>query len=381
MLWQSDASKPVNRFESPCPLTLTNLQKIKMKKLFTFGCVAFAVASLATTAQAQSSVTLYGLIDIGLEHLTTVGATNSSLTRVNSGNMSGSRWGMRLNEALDGGLNVVGNLESGFDTDTGTSGQGGRLFGRVATVGLAGQFGTLVIGRDAILLNQFVFAYDPMSYALYSLASLDTKYFGRTDNTIKYVSPNISGFTLAGLYTFGGEVAGNAKVGREYSVAANYSSGPFGAVIVHDRTNAAAVTAANAGDNEQRTVVAGSYKMGNAKAFLGLQDLKADVSGTAGVRSKYFWGGLTYDMSSALKLTAAFYHNDIKNTKADPTVLVLGSDYFLSKRTDVYLNVALAKNRRDGTAASAAGVTAGAGQAPAAGTNQTGVVVGIRHRF
>ena len=141
------------------------------------------------------------------------------------------------------------------------------------------------------------------------------------------------------------------------------------------------MTAANAGDNEQRTVVAGSYKMGNAKAFLGLQDLKADVSGTAGVRSKYFWGGLTYDMSSALKLTAAVYHNDIKNTKADPTVLVLGSDYFLSKRTDVYLNVALAKNRRDGTAASAAGVTAGAGQAPAAGTNQTGVVVGIRHRF
>ena len=352
-----------------------------MKRFLPSALALISAASLAPAVQAQSSVTLYGLIDVGLEQLTKVGPADISVTRVTSGNMSGSRWGMRVKEDLGGGLSVVGNLESGFDADTGASGQGGRLFGRVATVGLQGSLGTLVIGRDAILLNQFVFPYDPMAYALYSLASVDTKFFGRTDNTIKYTSPNLSGFTLAGLYTTGAEVAGNAKVGREYSVAVNYSAGPIGALVVYDRTNATAVAAANGGDNEQRIVVAGSYKLQSTKLFLGMQDFKADVSGTAGVRSRQYWGGITYDMSSALKLTAALYHNDIKNTKADPTLLVLGADYFLSKRTDVYLNFAHAKNRRDGAVASALGVTAGAGQSPAPGSSQSGVVVGIRHRF
>jgi predicted porin len=353
-----------------------------MKKLYPTALATLAVATFAATpAHAQSAVTLYGLVDVGVEHLTKVGTGNSALTRVNGGNMAGSRWGMRVKEELGGGLSALVNLESGFDPDTGVSAQGGRLFGRVATVGLGGGFGTLVVGRDAILLNQFVFPYDPMAYALYSLATLDTKFFGRTDNTVKYVSPNWSGLTLGGLYTFGNEVAGNAKVGREYSLAANFSTGPFGAAVVYDRTNAATVAAANAGDKEQRVVVAGSYKLGEAKLFLGLRDLKADVAGTSGVRSKYFWGGMTYDINSALKLTAALYHHDIKNTKADPSAFVLNADYFLSKRTDVYLSLAHAKNKRDGAVASAVGVTAGAGQSPAAGTNQSGLVVGIRHRF
>lgn len=359
---------------------------------------AFAIAAasaaliIASSANAQSNVTIYGLVDVGVEYLNHANSNGDSLLREIGANMAGSRWGVRTSEDIGGGLSATANLEGGFRPDTGVIEQGGRLFGRVATVGLQGSFGALTVGRQAIVLNDVMFAFDPMAFALYSVATLDGKFFGRADNSIKYVAPAMGGLTASAYYSVGldtafvpsqGEVAGNAKVGRAWGVAARYAGGPFGIGLVYDRANSGVAAKADAGDMEQRVALAANYKLGEATLFGGYRRLKSDVAGTNGVRSDYYWSGLTYNATPALKLTGAVYHNDIKNTAADPSLFVLNADYSLSKRTDLYMSLGYAKNRTDGLAGSSVGVTAGgeAVSSGAPGVSQTGVVMGIRHRF
>lgn len=106
---------------------------------------ACCVAALALTAQgafaqSASNVVLYGIVDVGVERIggVAVGTARENLTRITGSNQIASRWGLRGSEDLGGGLRAVFQLESGFAPDTGTLMQNGRLFGREATVGLAG---------------------------------------------------------------------------------------------------------------------------------------------------------------------------------------------------------------------------------------------------
>lgn len=367
------------------------LEKIMKKNAFAIAAATFAL-TMAGSASAQSTVTMYGLIDVGVEYLNHANANGDSLIREIGANMAGSRWGVRGSEDLGGGLKATMTLEGGFRPDTGVIEQGGRLFGRLATVGLQGDFGALTVGRQAIVLNDVMFSFDPMAFALYSVATLDGKFFGRADNSIKYIAPTVGGLTGSAYYSFGldtafaptqGEVPGNGKVGRAWGVAARYAGGPFGVGLVVDRVNSGVAAKANAGDMDQRVALAANYKFGEATVFGGYRRLKSDVAGTNGVRSDYYWSGLTYNATPALKLTGAIYHNNIKNTEADPSLFVLNADYSLSKRTDLYASLGYAKNRKDGLAGTSVGVTAGgeAVSSGAPGVGQTGVVMGIRHRF
>ena len=110
-----------------------------------------AFAASATSAQAQSSVTLYGLIDAGISYVNhaAVGTTGSSKNfKYDDGVSQGSRWGLRGAEDLGGGLKAIFTLESGFNSGNGTLGQGGAMFGRQAYVGLSKDgIGSLKIGR------------------------------------------------------------------------------------------------------------------------------------------------------------------------------------------------------------------------------------------
>src|SRR5512141_1736497 len=112
--------------------------------------VALALmGAFSGAAFAQSNVTLYGILDVNIQRndpkegtcyatVSGVGTPVScgTTTGINGGHQSGNRWGVRGSEALGGGLNAIFTLESGFNIDTGTSGQGGRLFGRQAWAGL-----------------------------------------------------------------------------------------------------------------------------------------------------------------------------------------------------------------------------------------------------
>src|ERR1700738_4228053 len=103
-----------------------------MKKTLLVGALT---GVFATMAHAQSSVTLYGLIDAGISYSSNVGG--KSLWQETSGAMNASRWGLRGSEDLGGGLKAIFTLENGFNIDTGKFGQNGAEFGRQAFVGLS----------------------------------------------------------------------------------------------------------------------------------------------------------------------------------------------------------------------------------------------------
>ncbi len=142
------------------------------------------VGAFSGAAVAQSNVTMYGILDVNYmwqQGPTNVGTTaapsvqQESVNAINGGHQSGNRWGVRGTEALGGGLSAIFALEAGFNIDSGTSGQGGRLFGRQAYAGLSGGWGSVVAGR----------------LATFSSGTGDFDMIGRVD-------PFLTGFGLAG---------------------------------------------------------------------------------------------------------------------------------------------------------------------------------------
>lgn len=134
--------------------------------------LAAAVLSVISgAAAAQSNVTIYGLIDTGVEYLTNAGANKGSVLRLSSGAMNTSRIGFRGTEDLGGGLKAVFQLENGFKLDTGAFDDStGALFNRQSTVGLEGAFGRVVAGRSFTTTYDFILPFDPNGPATPTLA-------------------------------------------------------------------------------------------------------------------------------------------------------------------------------------------------------------------
>lgn len=165
---------------------------------------AALVAGFAGVAHAESSVTLYGLADVGYGYKSqTVKLEDGSKAKSRyigayNGVKNGNRWGLKGSEDLGNGTSAIFQLESGFTIGDGRSAQDGRLFGRQAYVGLTGEsWGTFTIGRQYNAADAFVSGIDPFSTGWEQVASFST--FGgslsaRYDNVIKYVSPNFEGF-------------------------------------------------------------------------------------------------------------------------------------------------------------------------------------------
>lgn len=379
---------------------------------------AAAVAALAAGgAYAQSSVTLYGVVDAGIEyanHQPNVSGSHD-VVRLTSGNMSGSRWGLRGVEDLGGGLKGVFVLESGFSVDTGTSGQGSRLFGRQAFVGLQSQYGTLSLGRHQTPFYDFGLAFDPMAISTnYSITSQDAGFSSRADNSVKYTG-TFGGLTASLLYSTGantvgsasafqgvsGEVPGSYKTGREYSASLIYNGGPFSIGAIFDETNLGNPTIPGvntASAKVQRASVAGTYAFGPAKVFAGYRYAHAlqgailpggvttfNGTTTNATVSNLYWLGAGYQLTPALSLTGAAYYQDFRNSGADPWSFVVSTDYAFSKRTDAYFNVSYTKNKDGSSLGVSSGQTGNQGGSgfgtTANGANQFGAVVGVRHKF
>lgn len=344
---------------------------------------ATAASAVSGAAVAQSNVTLYVIVDAGVEVISNAagdGGTGGTAVRMNSGNLSGSRWGLRGTEDLGGGLKGLFVLESGFDIDTGRSGQGSRLFGRNAYVGVQGNFGAVTLGRQQNALYDLFGAYDPMGVGpRYSLNSVDSLFNGRADNAIKYTG-KFGGLTATGFYSFGrdnnGEVPGEAKVARNFGGGLAYAAGGFSIGTAYDQYQGATVALQDRAS--KRWAVGTSYAFGGAKVFAGYRWMRDDGTASAtasATRSNLYWAGAAYNFTPAFKLTGAAYYHDTRNTSADPWMFVLSADYSLSKRTDAYVNVGYVRNK-DGANLGLNG--AGTAQA---GENQTGVTIGMRHRF
>jgi predicted porin len=342
---------------------------------------AFAIAG---SAHAQSNVQVYGLIDAGIESLNHANATQGSVVKVISGGKNTSRWGFRGTEELGGGLKAVFGLEGGILLDTGNA--DGPLFKRQAYVGLDGSFGRVVIGRSFTTTYDFVIGFDPLGYAPnYSWAtstnaSGPSKYGMTTafDNLIKYAGQT-------GEFKYGatiglGEQAGSAADSRKYSVGTSWTHAGLGLMAAYEQINGNTLPVTFNRDETRAFHVGADYKTGDWRLTAAMRSYKLESgkAATPDVRADTYWAGVSYLIKPAVTLTGAVYHVNVKDVAAgqdaDPTMYVLRSLYALSKRTDLYAAAAYAK-AKNGKLVSLSR------DDPGFASNQTGVTVGIQHRF
>ncbi|MDR3096859.1 MAG: porin, partial [Paraburkholderia sp.] len=210
--------------------------------------VAAGAAMLALSpAFAQSSVTLYGVVDTGIgwqNNQTTLGSTSGGHAAVKmiNGVWAGSRFGVKGAEDLGGGTKALFVLESGLNSATGAQQYTNAMFGRQAWVGFSNQaWGSLTLGRQYASYYQLLSPFSPTNsltgyYGAHpgDIDGLDTIY--RANNTIEYTSPKLYGFTFGGSYSPGG-VAGSLDAGSTWTAAIQYLNGPVGLAVGFSRIN------------------------------------------------------------------------------------------------------------------------------------------------
>ncbi|AGW93456.1 MULTISPECIES: porin [Cupriavidus] len=355
-------------------------------------------------AQAQSGVLLYGGVDANLEyvnHFSTVtpSAENgfstgpgTSVYRLNSGGLSGSRFGMRGTEELGGGLNAIFVLEGGFALDNGMMQQGGRLFGRQAFVGFDDKgIGTFTFGRQYISWFDALANFSPTAFSTqYEPIVAQIGMDFRSDNTLKYTGV-FGPLTASANWSFGngflgnGEVPGQFRRDTGYGAALTYDSGPFSATVGYNQYNPTLTTAGDTG-RFKKAAVAASYSFdGRAKLMAGYRwGQSRGADGSTVLRDDFYWAGANYNLTQGIELTLGYYYDDIKKfgdrSMKNPWQISFIADYRLSKRTDVYLTTAYSKNAGLNFDTSAVsfinGYFLGTGQ-----SSMFGAAVGIRHNF
>ena len=329
------------------------------------------LGAFAGTAAAQSSVTLYGVADAAVERIK--GA--NSLTRITSGQQFGSRWGLRGTEDLGGGLKAVFQLESGFNIDTGTSGQGGALFGRQAYVGLAGGFGAVRLGRQYSPMDDVAGMVGTKVYDVLSVVPIiGNGDYNRVNNAVTYLTPNFGGFTAQVQYSLGAENLNtntSKDFQKQYSMHAMYSGGPFSAGLSLMRViDSNGTTAGKQGIDAVLAVAA--YDFGFAK-FTGYFDQEDKLPGTAKMKVYGLSAAIPFG-ATTLALGAAQAKNVTGSSASgdDANLFTVQLTHNLSKRTALYAHFTAVDN----DSASALGFNS-----PSAGSNSNGVQFGIRHRF
>jgi predicted porin len=353
------------------------------------------VMFVGENVQAQSNVTVYGLLDTAVEYSK---QGNGGLTRLQPGSFQGNRIGFRGTEDLGGGLNALFVLENGFTLDNGNLAQGGRLFGRQAFVGLKNQLGTVALGRQyspyyLSMLQQDAFQWTMVgglpaitrtTGAAAATGLLLTGYqnIGRVDNTITYASPNLGGFTGNLMYGFG-EVAGDSGAGRVVGASVRYAAGIIDLNVGYTEQNDAfdrgSLKAMNAG---------GNVTIGPAKVYAGYirEENTSATSATAALPSAKFDlynVGVRYNVTGSLVAIAQAAH--IRDRSAgltvdrDATVYAIGAEYNLSKRSLVYSSFGTVGNRNGSNYSLGSGTALGG---PAAGNERARTInVGIKHVF
>jgi predicted porin len=367
------------------------------------GSAVMAQVAPPALAQVSSSLTIYGLADVALE-LSDAG--RGSFWRVVSGGNLGSRLGFRGSEDLGGGLAAVFRIEAGINHDDGTAAQGGRAWGREASVGLVSrEAGTLVAGRVPMPYNIALVAVDAFGWggsggqiaigrndpALRPLVALGLA--ARLDNALRYTSPSWNGLNLQAIASLG---EGSTSIGRGAGFAARYTQGAVDAVVSTQRVNGAGNLGASG--SVQGLVVGGSVQLGASRLFAGLTEERNScstgcsglprVAGATTARFRLLNLGLRQQLGTAFTGLAQYTRVQDRSDYAvatgdrDAHWLALGGEYTLSKRSMIYGSVGTVGNRNgsnyvlgSGSALQAAGAI-GPGN-PRATTTQ----LGVRHSF
>jgi len=342
----------------------------------------------AGPAHAQSSMTLYGIVDAGLAYVNNQGGKRAVVE--SSGILQGSRFGFRGVEDLQGGYKALFVLENGFNVDNGTFGQGGLEFGRQAYVGLSTPGGTLTFGRQYdFLVNLFPLTniVDGGVYAFH-LGDYDRLGGERLNDAVSFRTPDFNGWQAGAMYSFGG-VPGQPSTNSAFSGGLSYNSDALSLVAAYTSMNNVTVSPVNglgvptilgapAGTTSlkvDRLNIAGigaSYTVGPVTAHAVYTRTDFRLAGDSDVLDAYDAGVTWYATPSVSFLLGANFYKLNGTHWEEP---VLGAHKYLSKRTDLYGQ--LAWLRASGADAHAVLVS----NAPSSNNTQLAVTMGIRHKF
>jgi predicted porin len=401
--------------------------------------LALAVlGAFAGAAQAQSSVTIYGIVDTGIAYTSKAAssiasgapissaATTGSRFALNSGVVQGSRIGFKGVEDLGGGLSAIFNLETGFTNDNGgLQGDTGstNLFRRKSVVGLGGGFGTVLLGRQTDILDDISSMTGVADFGGVignSGSNLNRLQGTRTNNSVRYNTTNLGGFTGSLIYGFG-EQAGKTTSGQAFGLGGMYNNGPLSLGAAYYQSKLGATPAdvsitnggtgtgtgaysGNAGDTGLKTfTLAAAYQFSAVKVYGNWSRVKqpravSSTVGTTGIvvfngttpqsfviggtnnnKTDTFELGANYALTPSLKLLGNVTHSRISYVesgapKGKLTQISLGTDYWLSKRTDLYAFVSNMRATDTINPGIVGGSTGGA-------NSQTALIAGIRHKF
>jgi predicted porin len=341
---------------------------------FRLACTSSAVAALISAplaAFAQTDVTLYGLVATAARYATNAAPGGARLYSLNDDAFTGSRLGFKGKEDLGGGLRAIFALEMGIDPSAGSltqtnaaasfgNGATGRAFGRESWVGLSSAtFGTVQFGRQYTLAHTFSTRFQPLTNPNQdSLSVFSGHHVARQDNMAKYSND-------MGPFNYAASVTAAENSGKAWSVAGGYKAGPVDIVAYTEKLHTP-----DGLDIRKIWGGGGSYAIiPELKAYLGYmrqtQNSTAQENQVATVALSWF-------VIPLLQLTAIYTQDHQTNVLAgNRKVSLLVADYFLSKRTDVY--VELDQNRLNGSFPLPAFMATRA--------NQKGIDFGVRHWF
>jgi predicted porin len=348
--------------------------------------IALAVLAAAGAASAQSSVTLFGIVDATVQFGR---GTLTDKTQLGNSGYNSPRLGFRGTEDLGGGMSASFWLEAALNNDNGTgaatntnnqasgtstatAGTQGLTFGRRSTVSLAGGWGEMRLGRDYVPQFWNLTVFDPFgtngvgtsqsSIGTGAVVGVTTV---RASNSIGYFLPgNLGGFYGQFQYYMGENNTGTATEddGNGMGIRVGFANGPFNVALATGRTEYAA------GDTRQ-TNIGGQFDFGVAKL---LGQISRDRNGTLDGKG-WVLGGLFPVGAGEIRASYSRYETDAVGTP-ETKKLALGYVHNLSKRTAVYTTWARVKN--DGGATTALnGATTGAN------TSSSGLDIGLRHSF
>lgn len=321
-----------------------------------------ALAAFAGAASAQTSVTVYGIVDAGL--VAEGGGPGGSITKLTSGVESASRLGFRGVEDLGGGLSANFVLEMGVMIDSGATQTNTGTFGRLSTVGLNGGFGSVNLGRQYTPYFKTLQAFDPFVTGLAGRSTNIMSNSGtRYNNSILYAVPKTGGFSGNLAYSLG-EVAGNNAASRAYGLSASYERGPFSTRVAYHNANDA--TASDSGKN---TILGADYDFGMIKPSLAY----AINKGVGTLDSRDILAGIAVPFGASQFLASYIRHDDKSVANKDAHQLGVGYNYSLSKRTNLYASYARITND-NGAAYTVGNNTEG-------GSGNRAFDLGVRHTF
>ncbi|GLC95149.1 porin [Cupriavidus sp. TA19] len=381
-----------------------------------------ALSAMAGAANAQSSVTLYGVIDIGIEYVNRVATAPTTLQPSlagvapvgkrfglpSNGGLSASRWGLRGVEDLGGGLKAYFVLESQFNPDTGALAGNTGLFNRQAYVGLGNQYGKLTFGKQYSSLAEGMLNFSPTRAApAYEPGVWWLGINYRPANTVKYTG-NFGAVSATAHYSFGagvgltslspsgvlynggtGETPGAPRDNTAWGASVSYLNNGFGLGVGYDQWNPAS-TVGNPG-KVRKAGIAGSYSIGPTKLIGGYRwGDQTYANGRTAMRDDYWFAGVSYRVNAALDFQLAYFYSNIKQlalsnsaapiNPANPQQVSFVADYAFSKRTDVYLTTAWAHNGSLANDGPFTGYLFNYAHAPGQ-KNMIGALIGIRHIF